>query len=48
MKELKDMTREELLEVIKIKDSLINELRREIEIYQELALELQEKASDRR
>lgn len=47
MKELKDMTREELLEVIKVKNALINELRGEIEIYQELALELQKKASNK-
>lgn len=37
------MSREELLEVIRIKDMLIKELRDEIEVYQQLAKELQEK-----
>lgn len=43
MAELQNMTREELLEVIRIKDILIQELREEIEAYQQLAQELQSK-----
>lgn len=43
MKELKDMSNEELLEVIRIKDILIKELRTELEAYEELAKSLQEK-----
>lgn len=44
MTELNEMTREELLEVIRIKNILIKELRDEIEIYEQLAKELMEKA----
>lgn len=44
MAELSEMTREELLEVIRIKDILIKELRDEIEIYEQLAKELMEKS----
>jgi hypothetical protein len=43
MKELKDMSREELFEVIRIKDTLIRKLRGELEAYEELAISLQEK-----
>lgn len=43
MKELKDMTREELMEVIGIKDALIAELKDEVKIYRELAEQLQAK-----
>ena len=46
MTELKEMTREELLEVIQIKDILIKELRDEIVIYEQLAKELQGKISN--
>lgn len=45
MKELKEMTQEELLEVIRIKDILIRELRNEIEIYKQLASDLQKNQS---
>jgi hypothetical protein len=41
MKELLEMSREELFEVVRIKDALIKELRGEIGIYQELVRELQ-------
>jgi len=40
---LEEMNREELLEVVRIKDDVINELRNEIELYKELTLELQKK-----
>lgn len=43
MKQLVDMDREELLEVIRIKDALIRELREELSLYQSLAQELQKK-----
>lgn len=43
MKELKDMDKQELLEVIRVKDSLIAELREELEVYRELSGQLQEK-----
>lgn len=43
LKELKDMEKPELLEVIRIKDILIKELREEIGIYIELTGQLQEK-----
>jgi hypothetical protein len=43
LKELKDMEKPELLEVIRIKDILIKELREEIDIYIELTGQLQEK-----
>lgn len=43
MNVLKDMSREELLEVIRIKDILIKELRTELEAYEELARSLQDK-----
>lgn len=46
MKELKDMSKEELLEIIRIKDTLIKELREEIAVYQELAEGLQKKLAD--
>ena len=45
MKELKDMSREELIEVVRIKDAMIKELRDEISVYRELASELQKKVS---
>ena len=41
MNQLKDMSREELLEVIKIKDDVIRELRYEIDLYREMVRELQ-------
>jgi hypothetical protein len=41
MKELKDMTREELLEIIRIKDVMLRELHEELEAYQLLVNELQ-------
>lgn len=41
MKDIREMTREELLEVIRIKNVLIKELRDEIEAYRELCRELQ-------
>lgn len=44
MTELNEMTREELLEVIRIKDILIKQLRDEIETYEQLAKELMEKS----
>lgn len=34
---LEDMTKEELLEVLKIKDSIIKELREELALYEEIA-----------
>ncbi|MCX7922215.1 MAG: hypothetical protein N3B21_09420 [Clostridia bacterium] len=37
MKELKDMNREELMEVIRIKNVMIKELEEELEAYRELA-----------
>ncbi|NLM75673.1 MAG: hypothetical protein GX187_06225 [Clostridiaceae bacterium] len=43
MVNLEDMTKEELLEVIRIKDELLKEQREEIEAYRELVEELQEK-----
>lgn len=43
MKELKDMTRDELLEVIRIKDILMKEMREELEAYQKIIEELQNK-----
>lgn len=43
MKELKDMDKPELFEIIRIKDVLISELRNEVEIYRELADQLQKK-----
>lgn len=43
MIELSDMTREELLEVIKIKDIQIKELQDEIIAYEQLVKELIEK-----
>lgn len=43
MKELKDMEKPELLEVIRFKDTQIKELREEIDIYIELTGQLQEK-----
>lgn len=46
MAELNEMIREELLEVIWIKDILIKELRDEIVIYEQLAKELQNKISN--
>ncbi|MCR4435652.1 MAG: hypothetical protein QHH06_09905 [Clostridiales bacterium] len=42
MKSVENMTREELMEVIRIKDSLIRELREEIEAYRQLVRELME------
>lgn len=47
MKLLEDMDREELLEVIKIKDETIKELREEIEAYRQLAEELQKKLGEK-
>lgn len=46
MKELKDMTREELLEVIRIKDIMNRELNEELEAYRQLADELHKKLSE--
>jgi hypothetical protein len=43
MKELKDMSADELMEVIRIKDSVIRELREELKLYQELVDELNKK-----
>lgn len=40
MTDIKEMTKDELLEVIRIKDSLIRELREEIEAYKQIADEL--------
>lgn len=41
MVRLDEMTREELMEVIRVKDELMNELREEIEAYKVLVEELQ-------
>ncbi len=41
MVNLEQMTREELIEVIRIKDELLKELREEIDAYRELVDELQ-------
>ncbi len=41
MVELNDMSREELLEVIMIKDKVIEELKEQIAIYQELLKQMQ-------
>lgn len=41
MVKLQEMSREELLEVIRIKDQIIKELRAEIQDYQELIHEIQ-------
>lgn len=43
MVNLEQMSREELIEVVRIKDALINELREELEAYRELVSELQAK-----
>lgn len=43
VKELGDMEKPELLEVIRLKDVLIKELREEIDLYIELTGQLQEK-----
>lgn len=43
MKELKEMGPEELIEIIRIKDAMIRELKEEIEIYRQLVSQLQEK-----
>lgn len=43
MVELKDMTREELLTVIEIKDQIIADLKNEITSYQELIKEILDK-----
>lgn len=40
MKTLENMNREELLEIIKIKDDMIKELETEIELYQKLIEEI--------
>ena len=45
MKELKDMDRNELLEIIRIKDMVIEELRDEVKAYQQLVNELQKNSS---
>ena len=43
MIEVNEMSREQLLEVIRIKNILIKDLRNEIEIYEQLAKDLQTK-----
>ncbi|NLU52887.1 MAG: hypothetical protein GXX10_08515 [Clostridiaceae bacterium] len=43
MVNLEQMSREELIEVIKIKDELLKELREELEAYRQLVSELQAK-----
>jgi len=45
MVELNDMSREELLEVIMIKDKVIEELKEQIAIYQELLKQMQKARS---
>ena len=39
------MSKEELIEVIKIKDDIITEIRTEIDLYQQIISELREKLS---
>lgn len=43
MVQLDKMSKEELIEVIKVKDELLKELREEVDAYRELVDELQEK-----
>lgn len=43
MVQLDKMSREELLEVIRVKDELLKELREEVDAYRELVEELREK-----
>ncbi len=45
MKELKDMDRDELLEIIRIKNMVIEELINEVKVYQQLVNELQKNSS---
>ena len=40
MKEIKNMNREELIEVVKIKNDIIIELRKEIELYKTIINDL--------
>ncbi len=47
MKELTEMSKEELFEIIRIKDSVIKELRDEVKLYQDLINQFQkEKIKD--
>ena len=43
MKTLENMNKEELLEVVKIKDDMIKELKTEIELYQKLIEQIKQK-----
>ncbi len=43
MKTLETMDKEELLEIIKIKDDMIKELKTEIELYQKLIEQIKQK-----
>lgn len=43
MKTLESMSKEELLEIIRIKDDIIKELKTEIELYQKLIEQIKEK-----
>lgn len=44
MKDINNMNREELIEIIRIKNVYINELKREIELYQEIIKEMKNKS----
>lgn len=43
MVNIEEMTKEELLEIIRVKDELLKELREEVDAYRALVEELQEK-----